>query len=405
MEERGLGVAVRLEPVGCPAMEHGGRARARSRPARARADPETAGGSGTPRRAGRVERGAGAYGRARQARARSPSAPARRRRPARSGARAPTCAGERSAGRASAARGTRSGSTRPGTDRRLPGPRLGTRRLRVTRARPGGCPAAQPSHRSSRSAASSAVSPASSPRRSASPSRRLSASSPACSSSSLPSARSRAIGNVGVSRPTSASADPSGNCSASVENAFVELRERSRWALSTTSTKSPIERSRDASRASSAVHSFRRRAAGLPAWRSSRSRAAASWPSRSGRVVVASSTDSQANGLRSRSAHCAASVVFPYPAGAVRVTRDADAVRRRFTSGVARHRPGRRGRHANLCFDDVRRLGSRSAGARARHAREYGRSVDPRTRAGAPLFPVGWHQCSRDGACATLRSG
>ena len=32
-----------------------------------------------------------------------------------------------------------------------------------------------------------------------------------------------------------------------------------------------------------------------------------------------------------------------------------------------RHRPGGRGGHANLCFGDVRRLGSRSPGARARH--------------------------------------
>jgi DNA-binding NarL/FixJ family response regulator len=47
-----------------------------------------------------------------------------------------------------------------------------------------------------------------------------------------------------------------------------------------------------------------------------------------------SSTDSQANGLRSRADHCEASVVFPYPAGAISVTRDADAARRRFTSAV-----------------------------------------------------------------------
>ena len=42
----------------------------------------------------------------------------------------------------------------------------------------------------------------------------------------------------------------------------------------------------------------------------------------------------------------------------------------------SRHRPGRRRRYANLCFDDVRRRGSRSAGARARHAREYARSAE-----------------------------
>ena len=195
-------------------------------------------------------------------------------------------------------------------------------------------PAAQPSQRSSSSPPSSAANPASSARRSASPSRRLSASSPACSSSSLPSARSRAIGNPGVRRPTSASVDPAGTCSASVDSAFVALRERRRWALSTTSTKSSLELSREASRASSSVHSFRRRTAGLSAWPSSRSSATASCASRRATSSSASSTDSQATGRRSRSAHCAASVVFPYPAGAVSVTSDAEAVRRRFTSGV-----------------------------------------------------------------------
>ena len=90
---------------------------------------------------------------------------------------------------------------------------------------------------------------------------------------------------------------------------------------------------RRAARARS-VHSFRRRTAGLSACPSSRSSAAASCSSRRAASSSASSTDSQATGRRSRSAHCAASVVFPYPAGAVRVTSDADAVRRRFTSGV-----------------------------------------------------------------------
>ena len=56
-----------------------------------------------------------------------------------------------------------------------------------------------------------------------------------------------------------------------------------------------------------------------------------------------------------------------------------------------RHRPGRRGRHANLCFDNVRRLGSRSAGARARHAREYGRSVAPVPERAHHSFRVGRH--------------
>ena len=60
-----------------------------------------------------------------------------------------------------------------------------------------------------------------------------------------------------------------------------------------------------------------------------------------------------------------------------------------------RHRPGRRGGHANLCFDDVRRLGSRSAGARARHARKYGRFVAPVPERAHHSFRVGRHQCRR----------
>ena len=333
MAERGLGVAMRLEPVGCPAMEHGaelglvlGQLASEQIPKQRVAAVRLAVSvERSEEEVHTVERSEHAPGARR--------APARRRRAARSGARASTFAGERSPGRASTARGTRSGSTRPGTDRRLPAPRREEpRRLRVTRARPGGCP--RPSPRTARAGplASSSASPASSSRSSASLSRRLSASSSAPTSSSLPSARSRAIGNPGMRRPTSVSVDPGGTCSASVESAFVELRERSRWALSTTSTKSSLELSRDASRGSSAVRSFGGGRA------SSRTRSGRG-PRRAGRAgragsSSASSTDSQANGRRSRSAHCAASVVFPYPAGAIRVTRDADAVRRRFTSGV-----------------------------------------------------------------------
>ena len=229
-------------------------------------------------------------------------------------------------------------------------------------------PAAQPSQRSSRSAASSSVSAASGARRSASLSRGLRARSAARNSSSFPPARSRAIGRLGERRPKSTSADPGGTWSTRVEIVLVALRERIRWALSTTRTTSPVERSRAASRDNSVRQSFDRREAGavrsvgrMP------SSAAASRPSRTAASSSVSSTETHAKGRGSRSAHCAASVVLPV-AGRCRQGHERHRCR---TQPVherrPRHRPGRRGGHANLCFDDVGRLASRSPGARARH--------------------------------------
>ena len=257
---------------------------------------------------------------------------ARRRRPERSGARAPTFAGGTSAAPASVAE-RNSERMYSARNRSSPPEALVDRRLRP-RARRGGFP--PPSPRISRAARSLVRrEPRVEARRSASPSRRLSASSPACSSSSLPSARRRAIGSPGVRRPTSVSVDPAGTCSASVASAFVALRERRQLRVVDHEHEVLARAQPRGEPRSSSVHSFRRRTAGLSARPiSSRIRAPGQLFEQAATSSSASSTVSQATGRRSRSAHCAASVVFPYPAGAVSVTSDAEAVRRRFTSGV-----------------------------------------------------------------------
>ena len=250
-------------------------------------------------------------------------------------------------------------------------------------------PAAQPSQRSSRSAASSSVSAASGARRSASLSRGLSARSAARNSSSFPPARSRAIGTPGEAAHE--------RQRGSRRNVVGQGRERL-GRVAGAEQVSVVDHEHEVP--GRAQPGCEPRQFGRPVLRPARgvtggasagrmpSSAAASRPSRTAASSSVSSTESHAQGRRSRSAHCAASVVLPYPAGAV----SGHEGRRRRTQPVherrPRHRPGRRGRHANLCFDDVRRLGSRSPGARARHPFSMG--APPRgSRAGAPLFPGG----------------
>src|SRR3954463_7225084 len=54
-----------------------------------------------------------------------------------------------------------------------------------------------------------------------------------------------------------------------------------------------------------------------------------------------SSTETHANGRASRTAHCARTVVFPYPAGAVTITIGSAVARRRLTSAVLETVPER----------------------------------------------------------------
>ena len=401
MAERGLGVAVRLEPVGCPAMEHGAELGLvlgqltpeqipKQRVAAVRLALSVEWGD---EQVHTLERGEHAPGARR--------GPVRRRTAARSAARAPTYAGGRSPGRASAATGTRSGSTRPGTDRRLPGPRAADPlRLRFHASAPRRMPAAQPSHRSRSSAAVLVREPRIRARASsASLSRWVSASSsPRPPAISPLCAQPRDRQPRRDARPTSASIDPGGTCPASVESTFVELRERSRWALSTTSTKLP-------SRAQPGREPWELRVRRVRVERSDPVECRSELSEQDGRVVVAL-VDREP---RERPA---------IPLGPLRERASSFRIRparSRVTSGGRcrpqavherrpRHRPGRRGRHANLCFDDVRRL--RLAFGRSSSAACPGSmgGWQPRTSEDAPLFPVGWHQ-ARTGPCATLRSG
>ena len=257
---------------------------------------------------------------------------ARHRRAGRSAPRGPTSGGGTSADRASAAPGTRNESTRPGTDRRRRQPRA-RRRGRRLRAHSGGCLRPIPRTDRARSLASSSGSPASSPRRAPRPR--------AGSAPDLRPAAPAAFHSPEASRSaTRASPDPPAPASIRAGRARAVSRALSSSYGSGGDERCrrrgrcpAIELSRDVRRASSAVHSLCLRAEGAASGLI-RSSAAAIAPSRSVGSSSPSSSDSQANCRRSRSAHCAVSVVFPYPAGAVRVMRGADAARRRFTSGV-----------------------------------------------------------------------
>ena len=171
-------------------------------------------------------------------------------------------------------------------------------------------------------------------------SRRLSASSYVPISSSGPATRSEAIGTLGRDRPDKAIIEPRGVLPMRMPIASSASVDSSASTPSRTITDGAV---RDESSAlslgatASQIVSFGRSNASktLAPSGSIRSRAAVTCFRKTNGSLSRSSTVTHANGRASRSAHCARSVVLPYPAGAAtRTTGNAPAARSLLTSAV-----------------------------------------------------------------------